>query len=91
MGRTFTVIEIFYLMDTPFCFGPVKIAEFQTVKDILTECLTLIGIKLMQICTRDEFIAVIGTLSSLSYYAILAVSPSSYFLYIGKLEILLLL
>lgn len=49
--------EIFYLLGSPYCFSPEKISVFETVRDILSEIVILVGIKVMQRYLMDEIIA----------------------------------
>lgn len=80
-----SAFELLYLIDSPFCFNPIKISVFQTLKSVLSEVVILIGIKLLQKWFRDETIALIGTISSVAFYILFGTAPSEYYLYIGKL------
>nr|XP_022329524.1 proton-coupled folate transporter-like [Crassostrea virginica]XP_022330193.1 proton-coupled folate transporter-like [Crassostrea virginica]XP_022330194.1 proton-coupled folate transporter-like [Crassostrea virginica] len=76
-------IESFYLLGFPYCFTPEKISIFETVKVCCGEIVILVGIKLMQQCMADEFIAVIGTASSIAMFILFGIAPSDIYLYIG--------
>ena len=77
-------IESFYLLGFPYCFTPEKISIFETVKVCCGEIVILVGIKLMQQCMADEFIAVVGTASSVAMLILFGIAPSDIYLYIGK-------
>ncbi|XP_078313408.1 proton-coupled folate transporter-like [Crassostrea virginica] len=78
-------IEAFYLLGFPYCFTPEKISVFETstVKACLAEIVILLGIKLMQRCMADEFIAVIGTATSVAMLILFGKAPSDIYLYIA--------
>ena len=77
-------IEAFYLLGFPYCFTPEKISVFETVKACCAEIVILLGIKLMQQCMADEFIAVIATATSVAMLILFGIAPSDIYLYIGK-------
>ncbi|XP_061172473.1 proton-coupled folate transporter-like [Saccostrea echinata] len=83
LARLGASFELLYLIDSPFCFNPVKLSLFETLKSVLSEIIILAGIKLMQQCFRDEIIAFIGTISSLAYYILFGMAPSEKYLYIA--------
>ncbi|XP_062596875.1 proton-coupled folate transporter-like [Saccostrea cucullata] len=83
LARLGASFELLYLIDSPFCFNPIKLSLFETLKAVLSEVIILVGIKLMQLCLRDEIIAFIGTISSLAYYILFGLAPSEKYLYIA--------
>ncbi|XP_022329543.2 proton-coupled folate transporter-like [Crassostrea virginica] len=76
-------IEAFYLLGFPYCFTPEKISVFETVKACCAEIVILLGIKLMQQCMGDEFIAVIATATSVAMLILFGIAPSDIYLYIA--------
>lgn len=85
LARLGTSFELLFLINAPFCFDPIKISVFETLKSILSEVVILVGIKLFQKCFRDEIIAFIGTISSLANFILFGLAPSEEYLYIGRL------
>lgn len=75
--------EIYYLLGSPYCFSPEKISVFETVRDVLSEIVILIGIKLMQRCLMDEIIALVGSISSVALLVLYGIAPTDIYLYIG--------
>jgi MFS family permease len=80
-----SAFELLYLIDSPFCFSPIKISVFETLKSVLSEVVILAGIKFMQKWFRDETIALTGTVSSVACYILFGIASSEKYLYIGKL------
>ncbi|XP_061174309.1 lysosomal proton-coupled steroid conjugate and bile acid symporter SLC46A3-like [Saccostrea echinata] len=77
-------VEIYYIMDTPFCFKPVVIGMFQTSKTIVSDSVILLGIKVLQNKLNDETIALIGSVSSVVSFIMIGVAPSTSFLIIAS-------
>ncbi|XP_062596904.1 lysosomal proton-coupled steroid conjugate and bile acid symporter SLC46A3-like [Saccostrea cucullata] len=77
-------VEIYYVMDTPFCFKPVVIGIFQTSKTIVSDSVILLGIKLLQNKFNDETIALIGSASSVVSFILIGIAPSTSFLIVAS-------
>lgn len=75
--------EVFYLLDSPFCFSPEKISIFETIKSCLTELVIILGIKSLQSCLMDELIALIGILSSTAMLVLFGIAQTEIYLYIA--------
>lgn len=77
-------VEIYYIMNTPFCFDPVLIGIFQTSKSIVSEFLILFGIKIMQYKLSDSAIALVGTITSVVSFVMIGSASSTGLLIAGK-------
>jgi MFS family permease len=77
-------VEIYYIMNSPFCFTPVTIGIFQTSKSIGSDCIILMGIKIMQYKLSDEMISLVGTLSAVVSFIMIGLAKSTDFFIIGK-------
>lgn len=83
LARLGTGFELLFLINSPFCFSPVKISVFETAKTVLSEVVILIGIKLFQKCFSDEIIALIGSVSSVASFVLFGIAQSAEYLYVG--------
>lgn len=79
-----TNVEILYQIGSPFCWNPIKISNFGTIRSVIQEFVGVVSIRLMQCFMSDDFIAVIGTLSAIGYFVMEALSKTSFDLYMGK-------
>lgn len=75
--------EVFYLLDSPFCFSPVKISIFETIKSCLSELVIILGIKSLQPCLMDELIALIGIISCTAMFVLFGIATTEIYLYIA--------
>lgn len=78
-------VEIYYIMNSPFCFTPVTIGIFQTSKSIGSDCVILVGIKIMQYKLSDEMISLVGTLSAIVSFIMIGFAKSTNFMIIGEI------
>eukprot|EP00105_Crassostrea_gigas_P035305 XP_019919453.1 PREDICTED: proton-coupled folate transporter isoform X2 [Crassostrea gigas] len=87
MGAKFGAFafEVFYLLNSPFCFSPKKISIFETIKTSLSKLVVILGMRPMQRCLMDELIALIGILSCTAMFLLFGVAQTETFLYIGVL------
>ncbi|XP_022329604.2 lysosomal proton-coupled steroid conjugate and bile acid symporter SLC46A3-like [Crassostrea virginica] len=76
-----TNVEILYQIGSPFCWNPIKISNFGTIRSVIQEFVGVVSIRLMQCFMSDDFIAVIGTLSAIGYFVMEALSKTSFDLY----------
>ncbi|XP_048734466.1 solute carrier family 46 member 3-like [Ostrea edulis] len=76
-------VEIYYIMNSPFCFTPVTIGIFQTSKSIGSDCVILVGIKIMQYKLSDEMISLVGTLSAIVSFIMIGFAKSTNFMIIA--------
>jgi MFS family permease len=79
-----TNVEILYQIGAPFCWNPIKISNFGTIRSVIQEFVGVVSIRLMQCFMSDDFIAVIGTISAIGYFVMEALSTTSFELYMGK-------
>lgn len=77
-------VELYYVMDTPFCFNPMKIGIFQTVNKLVSEFLILFGIKIMQYKLDDAAIALVGTVTSSISFVMIGSASSIGILFAGS-------
>nr|XP_019919452.2 proton-coupled folate transporter isoform X1 [Crassostrea gigas] len=85
MGAKFGAFafEVFYLLNSPFCFSPKKISIFETIKTSLSKLVVILGMRPMQRCLMDELIALIGILSCTAMFLLFGVAQTETFLYIA--------
>ncbi|OWF47005.1 solute carrier family 46 member 3-like [Mizuhopecten yessoensis] len=57
-------VETLLQLGSPFCWDPVEIGYYGTVRSGVQQVICLLLVKLLQYCMRDEAIAIVGALSS---------------------------
>lgn len=82
-----TNVEILYQIGSPFCWSPIKISNFGTIRSVIQEFVGVVSIRIMQCFMSDDFISVIGTLSAIGYFVMEALSKTSFELYMGNVHI----
>ncbi|XP_033735173.1 solute carrier family 46 member 3-like [Pecten maximus] len=57
-------VETLLQLGSPFCWDPLDIGYYGTIRSGVQQVICLLTIKLLQFCMRDEAIAILGTLSA---------------------------
>lgn len=77
-------IETLYLINIPFCWESNKIGTYLTLKIVLSHCFSLLLVKLLTRITRDEFVGLIGLVSSASGFLLMGFAYEDWMVYVGK-------
>ncbi|XP_046342952.2 solute carrier family 46 member 3-like [Haliotis rufescens] len=80
IGRT--SIETLYQLDLPFCWNSVKIGYYGALRIAIQSACSVLAIKLLQPCIRDEIIAIIGMLFGAASLAMEAFATADWMMYI---------
>ena len=82
LGRT--DVQIFYLLDVPFCWSPVLIGYFGAMFMLIAAPAAVLMTKLTQSTFGDSGLMLIGTISGVAYQAVMAFSVTTLLVFMGK-------
>ncbi|XP_067681873.1 lysosomal proton-coupled steroid conjugate and bile acid symporter SLC46A3-like [Haliotis asinina] len=80
IGRT--SIETLYQLDLPFCWNSVKIGYYGALRIVIQSVCSVLAIKVLQPCLRDEIIAIVGMLFGAASLAMEAFATTDWMMYI---------
>ncbi|OWF46084.1 Proton-coupled folate transporter [Mizuhopecten yessoensis] len=76
-------IEILYSLNFPFCWSSVMIGYYRAVKDFVQLAVGVMIIKVLHVFTTDETICIIGCISGLASYVMMAFASNDWMLYLA--------
>ncbi|XP_074645599.1 lysosomal proton-coupled steroid conjugate and bile acid symporter SLC46A3-like [Tubulanus polymorphus] len=76
-------IIMLIMMDTPLCWGPLKIGIYQAVYALILPAMSIPGIKMFKICLSEISISCIGIMSSMASFIVLYLITAGWGMYLA--------
>ena len=75
-------METLYFLENPFCWGPVKIGIFSTIRSTIQCLIGVVAVKLLLKCLSSEMIGMMSALSNATSYIIQAFATTTVVVYL---------
>ena len=77
-------VELYYILSSPICFNLESVSLYLTLRNFGQQLVTVVAVKLFQLCIQDEQTAIVSTVFGIAYYSSFGISKDAITLYIGK-------
>lgn len=77
-------VETLYILSPPFCFTPVLVGWFHATNSLMQQAIAMLLIRIFLKFFSNEFLAMFGALSGITYFVIETAAHSTLMLFLGK-------
>lgn len=77
-------VETLYILSPPFCFTPVLVGWFHATNSVMQQAIAMLLIRIFLKFFSNEFLAMFGALSGITYFVIETAAHSTLMLFLGK-------
>lgn len=77
-------VETLYILSPPFCFTPVLVGWFHATNSVMQQAIAMLFVRIFLKFFSNEFLAMFGALSGITYFVIETAAHSTLMLFLGK-------